>query len=511
MERQFAQFDAIISDLRAAGAQMQETEIITHLLMTLPKSYESVRTALETLEPEGLTVAKVKAQLFSEEIKRFELGESGVESAEGAISGAAFLGRRKRFAGKCWQCKQVGHKANECPRNEDYREREQGSERRSDKKVFQLNKDENSFYREDLNRGGFAFVVKGKDSSSDDSGCCWLLDSGCTDHMVNSDGLFTFEKTFPLPYPVSLAEEGQIVRATKIGFIAAASNIHGREYPCDISEVLYVPGLRHNSLSVSRLEKAGCVVIFRDGIVELWSENVLFAIGKRKQDLYEIRFTLRKHQVNLVEKAIRVNVLWHRRLGHICMQNLHNMSKKRIVTGIDSSVTGALGICEPCIMGKQCRTSFTRKEKKTTRPLELVHTNVCGPISPKTWDNKRYFGKSKQWVMVGYGNTGYRLWDFRERAIVLSRDVTFDEGRFLRLARCEDENSYNFVGNNDEMESDEELAQRDEQELNIEEGNNDSLNSDGEQFLTDEGEPDEQEVPEAETNINQPRQSTRIR
>lgn len=85
------------------------------------------------------------------------------------------------------------------------------------------------------------------------------------------------------------------------------------------------------------------------------------------------------------------HVLWHRRMGHMCMQNLQAMVKKRIVTGINSSVTGALGVCEPCIMGKQCRAPFYRKEKKSTRPLELVHTDVCGPITPETWNNKTYF------------------------------------------------------------------------------------------------------------------------
>lgn len=160
--------------------------------------------------------------------------------------------------------------------------------------------------------------------------------------------------------PISLAEEGQTVQATKVGFIAAKSNVNGLDYDCDISEVLFVPGLRHNLLSVSRLEKAGCVVVFRDGGVELWAGNVLFAVGKRNHDLYEIKFSLRKHQANLTEKTLGINSLWHRRMGHMCMQNLHSMVKKQVVTGIPSSVTGALGVCEPCIMGKQCRAPFNR-------------------------------------------------------------------------------------------------------------------------------------------------------
>lgn len=157
MERQLAPFDAIIPDLRAAGAQMRETEINTHLLMTLPKSYEGVRTALEALDPYDLTVAKVKARLFGEEIKRFETGDVDAESAEGGYSRAAFLERRKKFIGKCWRCKQAGHKAHECPRSEEDFDRERHSERCSEKKVFQLNRGEHSFDREESKRGRFVF------------------------------------------------------------------------------------------------------------------------------------------------------------------------------------------------------------------------------------------------------------------------------------------------------------------------------------------------------------------
>lgn len=97
--------------------------------MTLPKSYVTVRTALETLDPDGLTVAKVKAQLFKEEIKRFTIPMVNTESVDGGNAAAAFLGRRKKFVGK-----QTGNKANDRQRSEKDVDREV----QSDKKVFQM-------------------------------------------------------------------------------------------------------------------------------------------------------------------------------------------------------------------------------------------------------------------------------------------------------------------------------------------------------------------------------------
>lgn len=40
-------------------------------------------------------------------------------------------------------------------------------------------------------------------------------------------------------------------------------------------------------------------------------------------------------------------------------------------------------------MGKNCRQPFNKIDYRTRRPLKLVHTDVCGPISP--YDGKNYF------------------------------------------------------------------------------------------------------------------------
>lgn len=45
---------------------------------------------------------------------------------------------------------------------------------------------------------------------------------------------------------------------------------------------------------------------------------------------------------------------------------------------------------EICLGLKQTRTPFRKERTKATRPLELVHTDICGPVDSVTWDNKRY-------------------------------------------------------------------------------------------------------------------------
>lgn len=49
-------------------------------------------------------------------------------------------------------------------------------------------------------------------------------------------------------------------------------------------------------------------------------------------------------------------------------------------------------LCDGCLIGKQRRTSFLAEGMyRTTKPLELVHSDVCGPITPPTPGEKLSF------------------------------------------------------------------------------------------------------------------------
>jgi hypothetical protein len=46
---------------------------------------------------------------------------------------------------------------------------------------------------------------------------------------------------------------------------------------------------------------------------------------------------------------------------------------------------------EPCLMGKMIKTSFSGIMEQATDLLEIVHTDVCGPMSISTRGGYRYF------------------------------------------------------------------------------------------------------------------------
>ena len=49
-------------------------------------------------------------------------------------------------------------------------------------------------------------------------------------------------------------------------------------------------------------------------------------------------------------------------------------------------------LCDSCLAGKQRRLPFPKMAKyRTTKALELVHGDLCGPITPATNDGRWYF------------------------------------------------------------------------------------------------------------------------
>ena len=50
------------------------------------------------------------------------------------------------------------------------------------------------------------------------------------------------------------------------------------------------------------------------------------------------------------------------------------------------------GPCEGCLMGKQNRLPFPKKSvSKSSKPLDLIHSDVCGPLSVSSMGGSRYF------------------------------------------------------------------------------------------------------------------------
>lgn len=109
MSNHLLKFDKTVRELKAIGATLEDLDIICHLLLSLPKSYENLVTALETLDADKLDINFVKSRLLDEFAKRNQF--------EGAIcspTGSVAMNANESFKFKCYRCEKVGHKWSEC-------------------------------------------------------------------------------------------------------------------------------------------------------------------------------------------------------------------------------------------------------------------------------------------------------------------------------------------------------------------------------------------------------------
>jgi hypothetical protein len=83
--------------------------------------------------------------------------------------------------------------------------------------------------------------------------------------------------------------------------------------------------------------------------------------------------------------------LWHRRMGHMHFDNLVKVNKREVVREMPQIMKPTNTLCKHCQQGKQTKTRFKSKEYSTTKPLEIVHTDLIGPTTTKGLKCERYF------------------------------------------------------------------------------------------------------------------------
>lgn len=82
--------------------------------------------------------------------------------------------------------------------------------------------------------------------------------------------------------------------------------------------------------------------------------------------------------------------LWHRRYGHLSHKSLRTLQTKNMVRGLPDFPPTTM-VCTDCLKGKQHRDSIPKESTwRATQKLELIHADICGPITPKSNSKKRY-------------------------------------------------------------------------------------------------------------------------
>jgi hypothetical protein len=150
-----------------------------------------------------------------------------------------------------------------------------------------------------------------------------------------------------------------------------------------ISNVFLVDSLDYNLLSVSQLCKMGYNCLFTDIGVTVFrrSDDSITFKGVLEGQLYLLDFDRAELDTCLIAKT-NMGWLWHRRLAHVGMKNLHKLLKGEHILELTNVHFEKDRVCSACQAGKQVGAHHPHKNIMTTdRPLELLHMDLFGPIA----------------------------------------------------------------------------------------------------------------------------------
>ena len=100
--------------------------------------------------------------------------------------------------------------------------------------------------------------------------------------------------------------------------------------------------------------------------------------------------------------------LWHARLGHLHMDAVVNLSKRR-ASGM-KSLSGNTSACNVCHRGKLTAKPFVSRTEKRTKLLEIVHSDLCEPSKIRSEGGNQYFVHGAKYTrMIRYSAPTVRV------------------------------------------------------------------------------------------------------
>ena len=227
----------------------------------------------------------------------------------------------------------------------------------------------------------------------------WVLDSGATHHMTSDRTQFQALK--PVQREISVAN-GATMTAEGEGDILLNLVVDGVKNQVILKKILYVPKMGSSGLvSVRYIQAAGGVVTFAGNTVSITHGQRLHSIAKLEQNAYILQTAdpiAANTAVGIVEQArvARVDkkhgslVDWHRRLGHVSFDKVKQLANDHPEMVIDGNHTNPT--CVSCVAAKLTRTpNSSPATRTTTAPLQLIHTDLAGPMKTASLGGARYY------------------------------------------------------------------------------------------------------------------------
>eukprot|EP00253_Pinus_taeda_P032333 PITA_32333 len=271
--------------------------------------------------------------------------------------------------GRCFACNKFGHCARESPNRRDTSHDDDLNHSRGYFNDRRNDRYEESNVVSDKQKEYYLISALSTTFPPDSLGN-WLIDSGTSRHfsgykealsnLIEKEAILEIILGDDATYPVKGV--GNVTLQLDQG-----NSIH-------LQEVLYIPNLKKNLVSISAMEDKGYKVAFIDGKVRVWKKNFkdAFTLGFKVGPLYQVA------RSPLETMSCETSLQWHQRFAHLHCKALPNVRK--IVTGMPEFKEEHEGTCPRCTEGKpfpSCNSKTTDVEQPKGFEIHDQESHVC--------------------------------------------------------------------------------------------------------------------------------------
>jgi hypothetical protein len=362
-------------DFCQAGNDELSDQLIGHLMILgLPSEYSNIKSMASMLKKDEFSSLRVEEMLISEYGQRKYQEDSTSTERKGILTTKSLLKQDKSRDLTCYYCGKKGHIKKHCRKLKADTSSGKIQLKVPEKKMPQLM---------------VLSPLLATCETSDAQSCSWILDSGASMHVSPyREDFYEFRETRDSVLWATDSKAGVM----GIGKVRLQSS-QGVEIT--LSDVLYVPIFKYRLLSLGAVDQKGATFAVTRGKLQVfWENECIFTAVRKDNNLYHVQDISILPSVPIAANVLVKDnslLLWHRRLGHTHMDNIKKMQRLRLVKGLENFDLGQVSACEDCLIGKSTRQPFRKKTiQKQNEILELVHSDLCGPMRDKSGGGALY-------------------------------------------------------------------------------------------------------------------------
>ena len=214
------------------------------------------------------------------------------------------------------------------------------------------------------------------------------FDTGATHNYVSDLSMLHDKRSTPVEVMKMGGNEEHVVACAGTVVLSAPDG------QVKLLEALCVPTMHMNLMSGAYVTDQGGSYHGKGQTLEVKdADDTVLLRGTKQDGLYLMDCQVIPTDVPMPTAFANVAVdaeVWHRRFGHVGMDNLYKVEKAADGMGRVNWPEKHAPLCEICPRAKQCEEHYARSSSRAEKPMELVHSDVMGPFPVAGFRDERY-------------------------------------------------------------------------------------------------------------------------